>query len=75
MANNKMNRLAKMVQGNYDSDEDLDAKTQEEIQKVGDNSFEAEKLRNKGWDNAGAYPKLKRMVKGAWEQDIREKKK
>lgn len=60
----------------YDSDEDLDKETQAKI-KAQENSFsygEANKTRKEAWENSSVYPKLKRMVKGAWYGDKRKSK-
>jgi len=60
----------------YDSDEELEPKVQEAIKRREEkHDFDyADKIREAAWNDAGAYPKLKRMVKGVWYGDKRDKK-
>lgn len=76
MGNDKMQKIQDYFGPKYDSDEDLDETTRKKI-KSQENTFDysgAEKTRKAGWENAGTYPKLKRMVKGAWYGDKRKSK-
>lgn len=66
---NKASGMSDYYKPNYNSDEDLDDDTKKKIQDAGTNSAQADSIRQEAWQNAGAYPKLKRMVKSAWGGD------
>lgn len=61
--------------GEYDSDKDLDQEMQNNINKAGRDSSEAQKLRDSAWENKGKFPNLMKSLKGAWAEDKWAKKK
>lgn len=71
----KYAKVQKFFDPSYDSDEDLSEETQQQI-KEKKNQFDevgAEEVRQKGWENTGMFPKLKRFVKDKVSGDIHEK--
>lgn len=71
----KYSKVQKFYDPSYDSDEDLPEETQKEI-KEKKNQFDntgAEEVRQKGWENAGVFPKIKRFVKDKVYKDMHEK--
>lgn len=70
MSNSKYKAIADYAKGRYDSDEDL---PEDERKKIEEAPLTKQyKVRDAAWEKQGVYPKLKRMVKGAWKQDIRK---
>lgn len=74
MANDNMKKLQSSFDPSYNSDEDLPTDAQTEIKKkeAAQQYNGADAVRQDAWKNAGTYPKLKRMVKGAWSGDTHE---
>lgn len=72
MANNGAGGMSNYYKPSYNSDTDLDDETQKKIQEAGANSSAADDIRKQAWSNQGAYPKLKRALKGAWSGDTHE---
>jgi hypothetical protein len=72
MSDDRAGGMSNYYKPSYNSDEDLDEDTQNKIRAVGTNSSEANDIRKQAWQNAGAYPKLKRMVKDAWSGDTHD---
>lgn len=71
MANMKK-KISNYFEPGYDSDEDLDASTRAEINNTGSPSV-AEGIRRKAWENADAFSKIKKTLKGAYYGDKRKK--
>lgn len=70
MSNDKYKGISDWAKGRYDSDEDL---PEEERAKIAAASLKKQdEARKAAWESQGMYPKLKRIVKGAWEKDIRK---
>lgn len=69
-----MSKLEKSFKPTYNSDEDLPTETQQEIKEKEDEQKYngAEQIRQDAWKKAGAWPKLKRMVKGTVSGDTHE---
>lgn len=72
MGNDRAAQAASQFKPSYNSDEDLDEDTQNKIRQAGANSSQADAIRKQAWANQGAYPKLKRALKGAWSGDTHD---
>lgn len=70
MSNDRYKAVADWAKGRYDSDEDLPDEERKKIQEAP--LTKQYKIRGEAWEKQGMYPKLKRIVKGVWEKDIRK---
>jgi hypothetical protein len=66
-----MKKLQSYYDPKYDSDEELDENTRKKIEDSS-SPMEADKVREEAWGKQDTYPKLKRLVKGAWYGDKRK---
>lgn len=74
MANNKFKQFAQGAKdvfgSSYDSDQDLPEDSQKKIRDASYSRQQA--VRDEEWNKQGTFPKLKRMVKGAYYGDKRK---
>lgn len=74
MANDNMKKLQSSYDNSYNSDEDLPDDVQAKIKAKEDlqQYNGADSVRQDAWKSAGSYPKLKRLVKGAFNGDTQK---